>query len=551
MRPSRSVLPLALLAALAPSERLASQGCPPTAVRPAGAMPALPRVTPPGGSATLSIAPDCRPAGPAPTLTVVATQRTSITLGWAPVSNAVGYTVNRAIPNSAHSLILTPNEIAATSFTNQGLLPGTGYSYVVTADFGAQGAYRPTTSVPLPASTAPPVNPSGFSGTVGSNHAVTLKWTAIPDASSYWIGGPGLVAQKLPPATTTITTSALAPGTYRYVLIAYWTDGTTNVGDEAHPSTATVTVPPPPSLSMTVAPSAVVIERAKSNTVTVTIARNNGLTGDVAVTTSGLPPGLKATPLTIGASATTGVVTLTADTGAAFGASTATVKAVAANSQVTQSRTVNVILSRLGGSFVEVTPNTSAPGQSATSPNGVYTVAITTGSAIGLSTSNAATFRKGTTALGPALGFYIGPTTNLGGAGYCAASRVGVVLSGNAQQLGFSTDHVFSLARLDTTGPALFVRRTFAVNAYKQNPPYFFAPRILLSPDCTLALVAGANTFGASANVLQVFDLLTGNKLGSDVPFGTPSFSAKVAVVNGKPVIQVTVDGSTVSIAMP
>jgi hypothetical protein len=173
---------------------------------------------------------------------------------------------------------------------------------------------------------------------------------------------------------------------------------------------------------------------------------------------------------------------------------------------------------------------------------------------VGLPQPRAAVFRKGATPIGSAIGFSVGPQSNLGGAGFCRDNNAaqppltrGVVLtsspSGSNAQYGFTF--------VDLVGSPAVLREMYA-DSSKTNPVVIAQPRVFFSPDCTLALVAGVNTLGPSNYVVTVQDLQTGNPPAG--PCGWPiqfnsnnAFSAVVKTQGAQAQVEVTVDAGTPS----
>lgn len=326
--------------------------------------------------------------------------------------------------------------------------------------------------------------------------------------------------------------------------------------DLTHNFSVTLSTPPPPpvgAVGLTLAQPTLVLERGKMASVQVTITRTAPFNGAVDITTSTLPPGVSQTPLKISTGQPSGTLTLLATAAAQFGKTSLTVKATGPSGAPTSSKPLALIVSRETGAFSEADPSPylSTIPSSTTSLTGAFRVDISTG-APGLPQPRKATFFKGIQPLGSDIGFTVGPRLNLGGAGFCAdnlssvALIRGVVMSGSQPE--YSSDYRFTF--VDLTGNA-FIQREAFVEATQNNSLHVFPPRVLFNRDCTLALVAGSNKIGPSNNELYVVDLLTGNKLGSEVPFNANTFSATVVILNYRPTVQVTADGNVTDIAIP
>jgi hypothetical protein len=167
-----------------------------------------------------------------------------------------------------------------------------------------------------------------------------------------------------------------------------------------------------------------------------------------------------------------------------------------------------------------------------------------------------AQFFRGTQTVGNEIGFTVGPVSTLGGAGFCnntstAAITRGVVLSGALP--GFASQNVVFILNVTANAPALVQIPADMTVTQSSGTLVSFQPRVFFSRDCTLALVAGANKLGPSRNILRVYDLATGNPIGSEVPFETGTFSALVrnAPTPGKQEVEVKVDTGTPSAQTP
>ncbi len=291
-------------------------------------------------------------------------------------------------------------------------------------------------------------------------------------------------------------------------------------------------------------PAAALVERDGSSDVTINITRTGSFNGDVnfsAVT----PSGVTVNVLHISTGQNTGTLSLTADNSAAFATSTLSVtgQGTIDGNVSTQTRNLDLTIARKAGAFVEASPDFRTVGQSKNSPDNRFLVTISTGEKVASPADYAATFTQGAQTLGAPVGFYLDTTSNLGGAGFCPASNIGVVLSGQASHLAQASRYLVTFMNLATMPYPIY---SWPVDGLKGS--YAFQPRVFFSPDCTLALVAGANNAGMSNNVLYVIDLLTGNPVGHNVDFNgngngnSNSFSAGVINTNGHSVLQVTAD---------
>ncbi len=121
-------------------------------------------------------------------------------------------------------------------------------------------------------------------------------------------------------STMTVTTSASTPaGTYTITI-------TGASGSLSHATTVSLTVNAvaQPNFSLSASPSSVTINQGTSGTSTITVTPQNGFSGSVALSTSGLPSGVTAS-FNPSSTTTTSTLTLTASSGAATGTSTVTI----------------------------------------------------------------------------------------------------------------------------------------------------------------------------------------------------------------------------------
>jgi hypothetical protein len=316
-------------------------------------------------------------------------------------------------------------------------------------------------------------------------------------------------------------------------------------------STFTVTpaTPPPPAtggFSISAGPADLLIERGKSATTTITVTRVAPFANAIKVDLSTPPAGITAPSVTIASGSNSGVMTISAGAAAVNGKVTLSLTGTAAGVS-SASGSVKVTVGRETGAFAEANP---APYQS-TIPStrnalaGTFRVDLSTGAPT-VPQPRKANFFRGTTAVGNDIGFTLGPNSSLGGAGFCANSSPmaitqGVVLSGALP--GFASQNVFFI--LDVTASAPALRQATADMTVQQTPtgPFItFQPRVFFSKDCTVALIAGANKLGPSKNILRLMDLISGQPLGTEVPFETATFSALLRNNGSKQEVEIKVD---------
>ena len=182
-------------------------------------------------------------------------------------------------------------------------------------------------------------------------------------------------------------------------------------------------------------------------------------------------------------------------------------------------------------------------GQTATSTNGAVSVEARTGAQEGLPSAFAAVFRRGTVTIGNAIGYNHGATNQpngaYGGAGFCAASNAGFVIAGQGPGVVTPASAQFASFFLDF----LSGRQSSQTDVASFRSAYYFQPRVWFSPDCSVAIVAGAHPVGPVNNLAQVIDVARGVFLGS-FEFVAPTFTAAVTTTaSGTQQVTFTVNG--------
>ena len=319
-------------------------------------------------------------------------------------------------------------------------------------------------------------------------------------------------------------------------------------------------VPPPASagsFGLSVPSTDVLVERGKCATVPVTVNRSAPFTGAVTLTLA-VPPaapappaGVTAAPVTVMAGSTSGSFSVCASAVATIGKANVTISGAppaGTTGVMTIGVPVKLIIGRQTGAFAEASPapySSNVP-SSVGSGTGSFRVEVAVGPPA-VAQAYRASFFAGTTRVGPDVGFTKGPTSTLGGAGFCAngsavALTRGVVLSGALP--GTSSQNTFTLIDVTASNPALMEQPADMTVTTLAGQLHSFQPRIFFSPDCTLALVASANKIGPSGNILRVVNLLNNQPIGAEVPFETNIFSALVRTSTGgaKQEVEVKVD---------
>lgn len=216
------------------------------------------------GSTTPSPSPSPTPPPPAPTCTdapstpgapqLTTSTYTSVTIGWSASTAATactmaGYHVSR---NGTPIGDVTNG----TSFTDNGLIAGTSYSYTVRAfdTAGHTSTASPAGTATTKADNVAPTTPTGVTAVANASASVTLNWTASTDLPNP--GGSGIASYKVyrngstaPVATVTTGTSfsdasVVADTTYTYTVVAV-----DKVGNESAPSNIVTVKTAPPACS--------------------------------------------------------------------------------------------------------------------------------------------------------------------------------------------------------------------------------------------------------------------------------------------------------------
>ena len=308
-------------------------------------------------------------------------------------------------------------------------------------------------------------------------------------------------------------------------------------------SAFTVTPKPPAAggFTLSVNPTAIIVERGKTAQVSVTLTP-----APAAATSLSLAPAIPGVSITP-ASITGGTAAITISATAAAVNGTNTVALNGTSGSATGGTQLKITVGRVSGNFAEAnpTPYQSTVPSSKTALAGGFRADISVG-APSVPQPRKANFFRGTSAVGNDIGFTLGPVSNVGGAGFCANSAAtaitrGVVLSG--QLPGHSSQNTVTFLDVTVTSPTLIEQPADMNVQHNATGPFIlFQPRVFFSPDCTIALVAGANALGPSKHILRVYDLISGQPIGSEVPFETATFSALLRTVGSKQEIEIKVD---------
>jgi fibronectin type 3 domain-containing protein len=189
---------------------------------------------------------------------------TQIQLNWNASAGATAYTVGRSTTNGGPYTTLTnyngvpASDVTTNSDTDDGLVNGTTYYYVVVA-IGASGSSGNSSQASATAgATSAPAAPTSLTATAG-NAQVALSWTASSGATSYNVlnsttsGGPyTTVATGV--SSTSYTNTGLTNGTtYYFVVQAVNSYGTSGNSNQASATPTSGAPAPPTGLSATTA----------------------------------------------------------------------------------------------------------------------------------------------------------------------------------------------------------------------------------------------------------------------------------------------------------
>jgi hypothetical protein len=182
-------------------------------------------------------------------VSVTATGARSVTLQWSPTTGAFVYWVHRSQgggPFYRGNLSTTE-----TSFTVHGLLPGTAYSFKVSATYPQEMRRREGMSEPVSATTATAPAVTGLVATVTGKNQVTVTWDKLPEADWFRlhrIGAlvtdlkPVKVTHNAPPTPWTRYVDSVGPGTHQYQIQAIYVSGSGQIVSPVAPTPPVVVI---------------------------------------------------------------------------------------------------------------------------------------------------------------------------------------------------------------------------------------------------------------------------------------------------------------------
>jgi hypothetical protein len=166
---------------------------------------------------------------------------------------------------------------------------------------------------------------AGYSVTVSASNGfadpVVLSASGLPSgASASFV--PSSVSGSGTSALTVATDASLAPGSYPFTIT-----GTSGTLTHSIPATLVVTSATPPDFSISATPSSQTVRRGNSVNYTVTITPQNGFSGSVSLSASGLPKRVSAS-FTPSSTTSSSTMKVTTNRNSSTGTSTLTIRGV-------------------------------------------------------------------------------------------------------------------------------------------------------------------------------------------------------------------------------
>ena len=266
--------------------------------------------------------------------------------------------------------------------------------------------------------------------TGGFTGAVDLTVTGAPTGLTATVAPNSLTGATLTSTLTVATTAATAPGTYTLTITG------TSAGT-SRTATVMFTVTAAAGITVALAPATLSIAQGGSATSNITLARVGGLTGDIALTATGLPTGATVTfaPTTATGTATASVATVAAGAATPAGLYSVVITGTGAGSVAgAATLALTVTAATVGNYTLAAAPATVSIAQGAT---GTSTITLTrTGGfagAVGLAVSGLPTGITST--FNPASVTTNSSTLSLAVAGSVAAGTYNGTITGTATGL--------------------------------------------------------------------------------------------------------------------
>ena len=187
----------------------------------------------------------------------------------------------------------------------------------------------------------------------GFNAATSLSVSGLPSGVSAAFSTNPVTPAAGSSATSTLTLTASSTAVAGTAAVTI--TGMSGSLSHTTPLSLTVNASATPNFSLSAAPSSVSIAQSASGSSTITVSPQNGFTGSVSLTTSGVPSGVTAV-FSPTSTASTSTLTLTAGGTAATG--TATVTVAGTSGSLSHSTTVSLTVTAAGGGSSQLLGNT-------------------------------------------------------------------------------------------------------------------------------------------------------------------------------------------------
>ncbi|MDR2692886.1 MAG: fibronectin type III domain-containing protein [Chitinispirillales bacterium] len=209
---------------------------------------------------------------PPSSVSAISTSSSSISVSWSLVNGATGYRVYRSTSFSGSYYEIATRTSSSTSYTDNGLSPGTAYYYKVSAynsNVESSQSYPPasaTTSLPPP---------SDVSANSTSSSSISVSWSSVSGVTGYRVYrstiADGTYSYIGSTSSTSHTDNGLSPGTtYYYKVSAY--NGDVESSKSSSYASATTDIPAPST------PANVYASSTSSSSITISWSSVSGAT---------------------------------------------------------------------------------------------------------------------------------------------------------------------------------------------------------------------------------------------------------------------------------
>src|SRR5882762_9629085 len=247
----------------------------------------------------------------------------SVSLATSVLPSGVTASFNPSSTTSTSMLTLTASSSATTGSVTV-TITGTsgGLTHTTTVSLTVNAAAQPNYSL-----SASPSNVTITQGTSGTSTIRVTPQNGFTGSVSLSASGlPSGVTPSFSPSSTTSTSTLTLTASSTATTGSATVTITGTSGSLSHTTTVSLTVnsATQPNYSLSASPSSVTITQGTSGTSTITVNRQNGFTGSVSLSASGLPSGVIAT-FNPSSTTTTSTLTLTASGTATTGSATVTI----------------------------------------------------------------------------------------------------------------------------------------------------------------------------------------------------------------------------------